>query len=264
MTGALEALRAEEERRDRFASDVRAAVLAVYAVGGDTSTIVRRSEVQQVVADALELPVLSPQLRAEINEIVQGLGARPTLLGGQKFFTSMRRHDVALADARRASTDLRRRYCRAKPKRAGARGAHGAKGLEPGRLAAEWEARLAAEGMPAELALIPRTRRSTRREAINADRDAGKPFEESHARFEAPALVTTGAGVHRQPSAIRADFVAAEQDEVAGLLEQVEEERQVLRLRAEGLSLRKIGVRMGIDKMEVSRVLERIRARRAP
>ena len=250
----VKALRAEEERRDQFAADVRRAVEFIYAVGGTTEVIVFRSEVHKAVATALELPAnMSPQLRSYINQIVVGMGARLIQLGGQKFFSSMRRRDMDLAMARRTSTDLRRRYCRpAKTKTRGATGIHGAE-RDLKAVAAEWEARLTSEGMPAELPAIPRPR--------VAPRD-GQRFEQDAGRFEAPTLVTTGGGVHRQPSTRRADFVQAEQDEVGSLLSEIEEERQVLKLRAEGLSLRDIGLRMGEDKMYIDRVLKRIKARR--
>jgi hypothetical protein len=255
--GMCDALRelaeATEARRDRFTAGVRDSVRAAYAVGGATDVSVLRSEVHAHVADALELR-LSPGLRAELSEIVSGMGAVPIQVGNQPLFAAVRLHSVPLAEARRRSVALKRRL------RWGATG-EGAEGAESWG-ASDFEAALAREGMPAEIAPIPRPRRSGSPGAIQADAASGKVYEMDHARFERPAMVSVGR-VHRQPATwSRAAAVEAERAEVAELLEEVEQERAVLRLRFEGLSIRSIAVRLGLDRNHVDRALRRIRARR--
>jgi DNA-binding CsgD family transcriptional regulator len=101
--------------------------------------------------------------------------------------------------------------------------------------------------MPAELPQIRRSRGK-----------ASGRFEQDTAKFESPALVTGGSGVHRQPRTALSGFRGAAASAAEDALAAIEEEREVLRLKALGLSLRVIGARLRLDKMKVSRILKRI------
>lgn len=232
-----------EDQRALLDEAIVRAVSAVYAVGGDTAFVVSRLDVYRTVQEALGEKILRPDLIAEVRAVVVDMGGAEIVVGNYRLFAAMRRHDRSQKDALADSAALRKKKAPS----------NRVKGVNPvnGETSREWEKRLAAEGMPAELAPIKRSRR----------RAAGARFEQDSAQFETPALVTGGSGVHRQPrtsvSVFRGGAASAAEDALAAM----DEERAILRLKAEGLSLRVIGARLRLDKMRVKRTLDRIKSR---
>jgi DNA-binding CsgD family transcriptional regulator len=244
MISVAEELEREEKRRDREEERVRAAVRRTFAVGGDPQLCLLRSDVHQVVKEALDLRLLRPPFVAFINDVVQGMGAELTRVGGRPAFAAVRRLDVPLAQARQQSTALRRRLThRGKDDGGhGDRGDHGATRRSRDTLVKDWEARLQAEGLPAELDPIRR----------------GGSIEHVANGSDMPVKRE---GVHRQPPGARAAILASANERTTDLLAEVELEAAVLRLQGEGLSIRKIGVRLDLHRSKVDRILRRIAKR---
>lgn len=263
-----QALAAEESRRleqqrqqDQEVERIRAAISAVFVVGGDTKFLTLAGDVHAVVQEALELRLVRPAMLRLVREVVEGMGAVPVGIGGRPCFGAVRRHDVPVPEAKRASTELRKRLTlrasskakkgrglRSRDGEHGVGGAHGAGGAHHQNSdKAHWDAVLAAEGMPAELPQIPR---GGSLEAVGRGSAARKRSQDAW-------FGRVSDGVHRQPATVRGEIIAGAHERTADLLAAAELEVKVLRLRAEGLSLRKIGIRLNADKMTISRILKR-------
>lgn len=239
VSAALDALHADDKRIE----GIRDAVRAVFAVGGKTDVMVRATDVFAVISEHVGRQSPPPHLRSEWRQIVVGMGAQHMVYGGASIFAAVRRHDVPLAVARRQSLELRRML-------------RGARLANTQRTAAAWEKQLAQEGMPAQLSDIPRPRRPRRE---------GKRFEEDYVAADLEGrteLSVAGGGVHRQRRTTRAEMVDAALSESRDVLEEMETEIKILRLRVEGQSIRRIAVALGMDRNAVYRTLNRIHKNR--
>lgn len=222
----------EDAAREKDASRIRTMVAAIYAVGGDTKLCVPTAEVHDLVRDDLGARVLSGPYRGFINEIVVGMGAQLILHRNTRMFAGMRRLVFTLKEAIEFSRAARRNARYLRPP------------LSPmtGHAGSMWDTLLHAEGMPDELPMIQR----------------GGSVE----AVERRSIMSRHQGVHRQgESGARVELsqghVRAAEDAVSKL----DLERRVMRLRAAGYSLRKIGVALGLDKMTVDKVVKSVLSR---
>jgi hypothetical protein len=238
-----------DDRRALLDETIVRSISAVYAVGGDTQFCVPRLSVYKVVQDALGERTLRPDLIAEVRAVAMDMGAVEICVGNRKLFAAVREHAIPPAQARAETIAMKRRAIgRDKP---GSNDGTGGKAV-PSETADAWERLLASEGMPAEIAPIKRAKHSKGGSDAELDKAMGSIN-----------LVTTLSGVQRQPRTTTASMRASATEAVADLLGAMDEERQILRLKAEGLSLRVIGARLRMDKMAVSRAIKRIEARGA-
>ena len=121
------------------------------------------------------------------------------------------------------------------------------------------QARLASKALRARLIRDPRRRTGATGVTGATVLDALLQSEGMPPELE---MIRRGKFVQDVTPGVQAEIYSGEHDDVTDLLAEVEEERKLLRLRSEGFSLRAIGIRMGLDKMAVSRVLARIKRRR--
>lgn len=229
-----------EERRHAM---VRRAILLGFVVSKDPRLVVRRNEVFLHVAEDLS-EIIRPSLMAEVEGAIRDMGAVSINIGQRWLYRGVRRADMSETDAIASSRALRRSLRRSgtKPRRAPV----GAVGGAPRKSQAEYEAILAAEGMPAEPYLLdgrgkPRVVSNRSVSKRKADAVALNQGPDSHAR---------------DPSA-REDIYRARQTKIERILDAVEEDRAVIKLTAEGLSIRQIEARLGIHRSSVERALER-------
>lgn len=71
-------------------------------------------------------------------------------------------------------------------------------------------------------------------------------------------------GVHRQRTTTQAEIYAGAEERWTSMLGELETEVAVLRLRAQGLALRPIAIKTGLQKDMVAAILKRIEARHQP
>lgn len=210
-------------------------VLGRYAVGGETAFMVRRSEVHGHVLEALEVPALPGPALSVVNGIVVGMGAIATSIGNRPVFQAMRRLDMDQKAARAWSVEMKRRWCSKKPGYQ-----QRARRITDGERR-KWEALLKGEGL-AEVTPI-----HTRGGAGLASRE-GRDLLKVDGRY-------------RQRAATQAEIYAEANARMTDILGQLELETAVVRLRAQGLALRPIAIRLGLQKDQVAAILERIEGR---
>jgi hypothetical protein len=236
LTTAVDLIEAEERRRDELVAKVRDVVAQHFAAGGDTGFCVPRGEVHRLVAEALERPVLGGQLIATVNAIVVGMGGVATTIGGRAVFLAVRPLSMDAKTARQYAQRLRRRWWG--PKKA----SYSKRARKIGEAERQkWEALLRAEGLG---------------EVLPLPRRAGGGLASREGR--GMAVID---GVHRQRPTTQAEIYAGAEERATSMLAELEKEVAVLRLRAQGLALRPIAIKTGLQKDMVAAILKRIEAR---
>lgn len=238
MKSARDILDAELGARLAEGAKIARAVKERYACGpGSIGCLVERTEVHEFAQAAVGASAMDNMFRRRVNLAARALGARLVVICGRRLFRDMRLRDSDLKVALENSREFARALQWKGPREQGAN-------VPRPETPAEWEALLTSEGMPAELPMIRRETHS----------DGARGFEEGGGETAHRARAMSA--VWDAPSA-RAEIVDAYQAKISRALDAVHLEGQILSLRGEGLSLRKIGAALRLDKMAVLRILRR-------